>query len=158
MGHDKKNDAEKTTRAHVAEYDLRSFLSQTFVIYMKTYALHWNYVGPKFFSVHKMTEEQYEELAGAVDLMAERMRALGDEAPVSLKQILEHADLREFTRVSNGESAIRELAKSHRLVSELAKKTAEAAEKANDLFTHDLLVARVGVHDKFAWMLESFGS
>lgn len=139
-----------------AEKDLRSFLSETFTLYMKTYALHWNYEGPKFYGVHNLTEKQYTELATAIDELAERMRALGTGAPVSLSQIIEHSSLREFKSSASHEQAIKELARSNRELSQFAKDAAEAADEVGDKFTHDMLVARSGVHDKFAWMLESF--
>lgn len=138
-----------------SDLSLRSFLSQTFVVYMKTYALHWNYHGPKFYSVHRLTEMQYENLAEAIDEIAERMRALGNPAPVSLTEILEHSSIKEFKGHADTEQSITELMEAHRALSLAAKNVAAVSEKNNDIFTHDLLVARSGVHDKFAWMLES---
>lgn len=134
---------------------LEQFVAQTFVAYMKTYAVHWNFEGPNFFSIHKMTEEQYRELAEAVDVLAERLRATGHQAPVSLSQIIEDASMREFKSKASDRTALQELAKTHRQLSTLARESAATAEECQDLFTHDLLVQRSGVHDKFAWMLES---
>lgn len=137
--------------------NLIHFVSETFTLYMKTYAVHWNYHGPKFYGVHHMTEEHYKELAEAIDVMAERLRAKGYKAPVSLEQIIKNSDLKEFQDVA-ADKSIKELAQAHRSLSALAKTCAEDADEAGDLFTHDMLVARIGVHDKFAWMLESFQS
>lgn len=138
------------------EKDLRTFLSETFSLYMKTYALHWNYEGPKFYGVHMLTEKQYTETAKAIDEIAERLRAMGNKAPVSLKQIMEDSDLKEYKNVTPGNGAIKELAASNRQLSALAKEVAKTAEEADDLYTHDMMVARSGVHDKYAWLLESF--
>ena len=135
--------------------DLRSVLSETFVLYMKTYALHWNFEGERFYGVHKMTEEQYGDLAEAIDEIAERIRALGESAPVSLTQILEHSGLREFEQTEFRDEAIKDLVRSHRRLSDLTKKAATKAEKDGDPFSHDLMVARAGAHDKFAWLLGS---
>lgn len=137
------------------DHSLRELVAQTFVIYMKTYALHWNYEGQKFFGVHSMTEAQYEELAAAIDVLAERMRAMGQSTPVSLRQILESSHMRELREASD-EQALKDLAKSNRQISQLAASVAEMAEKVGDHYTHDLAVSRIGVHDKHAWMIESF--
>ena len=135
---------------------VRHALSETFVLYMKTYAVHWNYEGGKFFSVHKLTEEHYQNMADAIDIMAERIRALGEGAPVSLVSILKDSDLTEIKHDRASDQALRELVRSHDL---LAKRFTEAAmecEKRNDLYSHDMLVARIGFHQKAAWMLGSF--
>ncbi len=145
----------ETAKTPSDEADLRSFLSETFVVYMKTYALHWNYEGPKFYGIHKLTETQYTDIATAIDEVAERIRAIGQPAPVSLSQILENSSLKEFRNAQFNDQAIKDLAQSHRKLSQLAKRVAKKAEEEKDLFTHDLMVARSGAHDKFAWLLES---
>lgn len=145
----------KKIERHGEELNLRAFLSQTFVVYMKTYALHWNYEGSKFHGVHVMTEMQYRDISEAIDELAERMRAMGNAAPVSLTQILEHSSIKEFKTNADNDDSIRELAQAHRNLSELAKRVANLAEDHQDSFTHDILVQRSGTHDKFAWMLES---
>ena len=76
---------------------LKRVLADTFVLYMKTYVVHWNYTGANFFSVHKLTEGQYQELAEAIDTIAERIRAIGTEAPISLSDVLDTADLKEMS-------------------------------------------------------------
>lgn len=138
-----------------AEKVLRNFVSQTFIVYMKIYALHWNFIGPRFHSVHVMTENQYKNMAEAIDELAERMRALGTVAPVSLMQILEHSSIQEYKSHADDESSLKELAKDHRALSVLAKKAADVAAEADDTYTHDILIQRAGTHDKFAWMIES---
>jgi starvation-inducible DNA-binding protein len=134
---------------------MRRVLSDTFVLYMKTYAVHWNYTGANFFSVHKMTEGQYEELAQAVDEIAERIRACGHEAPISLSDILESADLKERASLKPGPEALKDLYQGHQLLSTRAKEAAEILEKEGDDFSHDMLIARIGAHEKAAWMLNS---
>lgn len=135
---------------------LRLVLSDTFVLYMKTYAVHWNYTGSNFFSIHRLTEEQYKELAEAVDEIAERVRALGHEAPISLEAMLEASDLKE---IGNGKMAggamLEELARGHDVLAKKAKQSADAAEENDDYFSHDMMVARIGAHQKAAWMIKS---
>lgn len=136
---------------------LKLVLADTFVLYMKTYAVHWNYQGAKFFSVHKLTEQHYGELAEAIDEIAERIRAKGDEAPISLSDVLSSADLTEFKGHSaSGDKALQSLAANHSLLAKKCKEAAEELDKAGDPFSHDMLVARIGAHDKAAWMLQSF--
>lgn len=136
---------------------LKLVLADTFVLYMKTYAVHWNYKGAKFFSVHKLTEQHYQELAEAIDEIAERIRANGDEAPISLENILNNADLKEMSSSgANDDTALKELVASHQLLAKRAKEAAESLEKEGDLFSTDMMVGRIGAHEKAAWMLKSF--
>lgn len=136
---------------------LKLVLADTFVLYMKTYAVHWNYKGAKFFSVHKLTEQHYQELAEAIDEIAERIRAKGDEAPISLSNILGNSDLTEMKSHSAGDdSAIRELVEGHMLLAKRAQAAARSLEKEGDDFSMDMMVGRIGAHEKAAWMLRSF--
>jgi starvation-inducible DNA-binding protein len=136
---------------------LKLVLADSFVLYMKTYAVHWNYKGAKFFSVHKLTEEHYQELAEAIDVIAERIRAKGDEAPITLENILGSADLNEMKKQSAGnDEALVELVAGHELLSNRARKAAEALEAEGDLYSSDLMISRIGAHEKAAWMLRSF--
>lgn len=134
---------------------IRVVLADTFVLYMKTYAVHWNYTGANFFSVHKLTEQQYGELAEAVDEIAERLRALGHEAPISLASILKKTDVGEIKNDDHGQGMLAELVEGHKHLSKHATQVAEALDEAGDVFGHDLMAARVGEHDKAAWMLGS---
>ncbi len=135
---------------------LQSVVSNAFVVYVKTYAVHWNYHGPKFFSVHKLTEEQYGDQAEAVDMIAERIRALGGEAPISLAHILEDTTIKEFTSMSrNQDDILVDLVVSNQKLAEQYSKAAEELQKLGDSYSHDMLVQRIGTHEKAAWMLHS---
>lgn len=136
--------------------ELRVFLSDTFLLYMKTYAVHWNYEGAKFFSVHRLTEEQYGQLATAVDDIAERIRALGEKAPVSLKEILGGADMGEYKHNSDDDKALIELSNTHQKLSAKARELVHKLSEAGDIYSADMLTRRVGEHDKSVWMLKSF--
>lgn len=147
----------KSTQSNNTSELLKLVLADTFVLYMKTYAVHWNYKGAKFFSVHKLTEEHYQELADAIDEIAERIRALGDEAPISLKNIIGSADLDEMKLHQAGsDQALEELYNGHDLLSKRAKEAADKLVEAGDLFSGDLMIRRIGAHDKASWMLHSF--
>jgi starvation-inducible DNA-binding protein len=136
---------------------LKRILADTFVLYMKTYAVHWNYHGPRFFSVHKMTEAHYQELAESIDEIAERIRALDGVAPFSLHEVLNSADLAEANKkaLSGGDDGIADLAKTHMMLARRAKEAIAVMEKDNDVFSVDMMTARIGSHEKAAWMLKS---
>ena len=134
---------------------LKRVLADTFVLYMKTYVVHWNYTGENFFSVHKLTEGQYQELAEAIDEIAERIRAIGTEAPISLSDVLNTADLKEMSDDSDPIASVRELAEGHKLLANRAKEAAEATDEAGDYYSNDMMIGRIGSHDKASWMLES---
>ena len=134
---------------------LKRVLADTFVLYMKTYVVHWNYTGANFFSVHKLTEAQYAELAEAIDSIAERIRAIGTEAPISLSDVLDTADLKEMSDDSDPVAAIRELAEGHKLLAARAKEAAVATDESGDYYSNDMMIGRIGSHDKASWMLQS---
>ena len=146
-----------TNKSDKSVKHLKVVLADTFVLYMKTYAVHWNFQGPKFFSVHKMTEMQYQELAEAIDEVAERIRACGNEAPISLQDILGSTDLKEMSRLhaASSDGGIADLAQTHLQLSKRAKEAIAAMEEENDVFSADMMTARVGAHEKAAWMLKS---
>lgn len=134
---------------------LKGFLADTYLLLAKTQGCHWNARGSNFFGVHTLTEQQYTELFKAVDELAERVRALGEEAPVSLADMLGLATLEEAKEVHRTEQAVRILAGDNRAMAARAKELALDADEADDLATHDMLVKRIEVHDKAAWLLES---
>lgn len=150
-----KNSKKEDKTVKLTKNDLQHFLAETFVLYMKTYALHWNYTGANFYGIHKMTEEQYTDIAEAIDTIAERIRATRQEAPFSLEQILNSSSLKEFTKSVNDSDAIKTLADDNTKLAKMAMSIAEKCEEEKDLFSHDLMVARIGQHEKFAWMLNS---
>ena len=144
-------------RAGVAEI-LDRTLSDLFVLYTKTRNYHWNVVGEHFRDLHKLLEEQYEELEEAIDLVAERSRKLGMPALGTLKEYLQHASLKEqpgdhpdaFTMLSN-------LCGDHEAVIQALRKDADDCdEKYHDMGTNDFLIGLMQEHEKMAWMLRSY--
>ncbi|WP_207537419.1 Dps family protein [Sabulicella rubraurantiaca] len=134
---------------------LKGFLADTYVLLAKTQACHWNARGKNFYGLHKLTEEQYQELFQAVDDIAERIRALGGDAPVSLADMLGLASLDEAKEVHATDEAVRLLTADNRSLAERAKELALDADEADDLATADMLTERVQVHEKAAWLLSS---
>lgn len=135
---------------------LSEFLSDSYVIYVKTHGYHWNVRGPHFGSLHKLTEEHYQDLAAAIDVIAERIRALGENAPGSMAQFRRLSDLEEAEGVPTAEEMVRDLASDHTKMSKRAAELIKEAEDADDAVTADLATARKAFHDKASWMLRSF--
>ncbi|NKD85485.1 DNA starvation/stationary phase protection protein [Haematospirillum jordaniae] len=134
---------------------LSRLLADTYTLYIKTHNFHWNVTGSMFNTLHMMFETQYNELALAVDLVAERIRALGVYAPGSYKQFSALTSLKEETGVPAAEDMIAQLVKGHEAVARTARDVFPLAEDARDESTTDLLTQRLQVHEKTAWMLRS---
>ena len=145
---------EEKDRAEIAE-GLSKLLADTFTLYLKTHNFHWNVTGPMFRTLHVMFEEQYNELWLAVDLLAERMRALGVFAPATYKEFTRLTSIKEDDSIPAATDMIRKLVKGHETSARTARKAFTIAEKASDAPTADLLTERMQVHEKTAWMLRS---
>jgi starvation-inducible DNA-binding protein len=134
---------------------LGRLLADTYTLYLKTHNYHWNVTGPMFQTLHLMFETQYNELALAVDLVAERIRALGFPAPASYAAFSKLTTVTEEEGVPKAEEMIRQLVRDHETVVRTARRIFPVVEKANDEPTADLLTQRLQVHEKTAWMLRS---
>ncbi|HEX6999737.1 MAG TPA: Dps family protein [Gammaproteobacteria bacterium] len=134
---------------------LSRLLADTYTLYLKTHNYHWNVTGPLFNTLHAMFEEQYTELAGAVDAIAERIRALGHPAPGSYKAFAALSRVEEEEGVPSAEEMIRQLVIGQETVARTAREVFPVAEEANDQPTADLLTQRMQRHEKNAWMLRS---
>ncbi len=134
---------------------LSRLLADTYTLYLKTHNYHWNVTGPMFQTLHLMFETQYNELALAVDLIAERIRALGFRAPGTYREFGTLATLKEDTDAADAKTMIARLIEGQETVVRTARGVFPSAEKANDQPTADLLTQRMQVHEKTAWMLRS---
>ena len=134
---------------------LSRVLADTYTLYLKTHNFHWNVTGPMFQTLHLMFETQYNELALAVDLVAERIRALGLPAPGTYKQFAELSAIKEDDGIPKAQDMIRRLVEAHETVARTAREVFKAADGASDQPTCDLLTQRMQVHEKTAWMLRS---
>jgi starvation-inducible DNA-binding protein len=130
-------------------------LAETYILYLKTQGVHWNVVGPMFYGLHKLTESQYEDLAEAVDELAERIRALGHPAPATFAQFLELSVIKEAQGLMSAEQAINVLVTDHETISRTFREAVRVADKADDIVTADMLTDRIKVHEEAAWMLRS---
>lgn len=134
---------------------LSKLLADTYTLYLKTHNFHWNVTGPMFQTLHLMFETQYTELAEAVDVIAERIRAIGEYAPGSYKAFAELSSVKEADGHPKAEDMIQSLVESNETVVRTARSIFPTAEKANDESTCDLLTQRMQIHEKTAWMLRS---
>src|SRR3990167_10955899 len=141
-------------RAEIAQ-GLSRLLADTYTLYLKTHNFHWNVKGPMFQTLHLMFETQYNELALAVDLIAERIRALDFPAPGTYSDFARLSSIKETTGVPKAQDMIRLLVDGQEAVVRTARTLLPIAEKASDVATVDLLTQRVQLHEKTAWMLRS---
>ena len=141
-------------RKQIAE-GLSRLLADSYTLYLKTHNFHWNVTGPMFNTLHLMFEGQYTELATAVDLIAERIRALGFPAPGSYREFGRLSSIQEAEGVPSANDMIAQLVKGQEAVVKTARSVFPAVERANDEPTADLLTQRMQVHEKTAWMLRS---
>ena len=134
---------------------LSVLLADSYTLYLKTHNYHWNVTGPMFQTLHLMFEQHYTELALAVDLIAERIRALGFPAPGSYAEFSKQTSIKEAVGVPKAQVMIRQLLEGHEITSKTASKAFPSAEKVGDQATMDLLTQRLQIHEKTAWMLKA---
>ncbi len=141
-------------RREIAEA-LSKVLADSYMLYLKTHNYHWNVTGELFHSLHEQFEGQYTELAEAIDEIAERIRALGHEAPGSFKEFSGLTSIEEDTEKPEALEMVRRLAVANEQVLRTARQALDPAKEADDEATIDLLTQRLHVHSKTAWMLRS---
>ncbi len=134
---------------------LSQVLAETYSIYLKTQNYHWNVKGPLFHTLHAMFEVQYTELAIAIDEIAERIRALGEPAPGSFSEFGRLSNIKEETGLPSAQEMISKLIEDQSTLVQTCKNVFPLAQQANDEPTADLLIRRMQVHEKTAWMLKS---
>ena len=134
---------------------LSKLLADSYTLYLKTHNYHWNVTGPLFNTLHLMFEQQYTELATAVDEIAERIRALGIKAPGTYSEFAKLTSIDEGSGDESAEEMIRQLVIGQEAVTRTAREAFPAADAAHDEPTADLLTQRMQVHEKNAWMLRS---
>jgi len=134
---------------------LSRLLADSYTLYLKTHNYHWNVTGPMFNTLHLMFEQQYTELAAAVDEIAERIRALGVYAPGSYAAFSALTEIKEEEGVPSAEQMIANLVAGQETVARTARSVLPLADKASDEPSADLLTQRMQIHEKNAWMLRS---
>lgn len=132
---------------------LARLLAETYTLYLKTHNFHWNVTGPHFHTLHLMFEDQYTELATAVDTLAERIRALGQRAPGSYAEFAKLSAVKDASGTPDAEAMLAELAADHKLVAEQADRVLRVAQEHSDEGTSSIAGDRIELHEKTVWML-----
>jgi len=135
--------------------ELQHILGDTFTLYFKTHAYHWNVEGPHFDTLHKLFGDQYTEMWTAMDDIAERIRALGEYAPMNVTDIMKPSDLKSAKKKLKAMDMVKDLAKDHEAISKHIAAAIEKASEVGDEVTADMLIGRQTIHDKTAWMLNA---
>lgn len=145
--------SDKERKAIVA--GLSRVLADAYTLYLKTHNFHWNVTGPMFQTLHLLFMDLYNEQWMAVDLVAERIRALGFPAPGTYSEFAALTCIKESRGIPKAKDMIRELVEGQEAVARTARAVFPIAEKASDQPTCDLLTQRMQIHEKNAWMLRS---
>lgn len=141
-------------RKKIAE-GLSALLADSYTLYMMTHNFHWNVTGPQFNSLHNMFMEQYTEQWNALDIIAERIRALGFPAPGTYKEFVKLTSIKEVEGVPKATDMVRHLVAAQEATARTARQLFPVVDAANDQPTADVLTQRIDVHEKTAWMLRS---
>ncbi|MBL7542167.1 MAG: DNA starvation/stationary phase protection protein [Bdellovibrionaceae bacterium] len=134
---------------------LSHLLADSYILYLKTHNFHWNVEGPMFNTLHQMFMDQYTEMWNALDLIAERIRALGSYAPGSYKKFAQLSSIPESEESLPAKEMIQQLLHGHETIAKTIRQIFPVAEQGNDESSLDLLTQRLQVHEKTAWMLRS---
>ena len=144
----------KADRSAVA-VELTKVLADSYAVYLKTHGYHWNVRGPEFFSYHNLLELQYRELWAALDLIAERIRQLGEFAPQGYATFANLTSIKDGDPETEAQAMIAELMRDHETVIATLRAAMAVANDGGDDTTVDLLTQRLAAHEKAAWMLRA---
>lgn len=134
---------------------LQQTLADTYVLYLKTQNCHWNVIDPRFHSLHELFEQQYEELADAVDVIAERIRMIRGHTNASMRDFLKITSIKEMEGQSSGDEMLRQLLSDNEQMANYLRGFIDMCNNSEDAGTADMLIQRLRAHEKAAWMLRS---
>ena len=130
-------------------------LRDTSYLLNQTYIVHWNLMGTKFYSIHKLTQQIYEELQEGLDTVAEHLRSLDIAAPKTVED-LNYSTLKPLPDdCFDQDGLITMLAINTNLLAQRFNSVALQAEAVGDQLTVDLAVERGRAHKKAQWLLKS---
>jgi len=135
---------------------LRQVVADSYTLLGETHLCHWNVRGHEFFALHQAFQEQYTELFQAIDEIAERIRALGAFAPGGIGNLSAMSGAVEIAEDADADAMVEHLASLNRNLLKSLRRARDTARQEGDAETEDLMVARIQVHEKTVWMLESF--
>ncbi len=134
---------------------LKVVLADSYALYLKTQNFHWNVTGPNFKSLHDLFEEQYTDLAAAIDEIAERIRTLGEKAPGSFSSFSKTTSIKDGDEEANADTMVRQLRDDQHTISAALNRALHIAEQQDDEVTVDMMIERLSVHEKNGWMLSA---
>ncbi|MFQ1593539.1 Dps family protein [Aeromonas veronii] len=134
---------------------LSALLADSYTLYLMTHNFHWNVTGPQFNSLHNMFMDQYTEQWNALDVIAERIRALGFPAPGTYKEFVRLSSIEEVEGVPSASEMLKHLVLAQEATARTARKLFDLVDAVNDQPTADVLTQRIDIHEKTAWMLRS---
>ena len=149
-----KTGISKGDRKQVAE-QLTRMLADSYAVYLKTHGYHWNIRGPEFFALHTLLEQQYREQWEALDLIAERIRGLGELAPQGYAAFANLTSVKDGDPEKDARAMLEELMRDHETVVATARHALKVADEDGDDVTADLMTQRLAAHEKAAWMLRA---
>lgn len=149
-----ENGLQAEERKSVADA-LSDAVADTYRLFITTQGIHWNVQGPLFYSIHKLTEDQYTEMFTAIDTLAERVRALGFPAPQTVAQLTGRSAIKEPDPSADLQAQIETLIEGHEGLAKSLRSAVWKAEQKGDVKSADLLTHRIGVHEENAWMLRA---
>lgn len=125
-------------------------------VYNQTLLVHWGLMGGKFYSIHKLTQEIYEEMQGGVDTIAEHIRSLDIATPKTVEDLV-YSTMPSIPLENcfDQEAIIRQLATNQNMLADKFTDLASMSESLGDQLTLDLAVERGRFHKKFQWLLKS---
>jgi starvation-inducible DNA-binding protein len=134
---------------------IKTILADTYLLYLKTQGAHWNIEGPRFYSLHLLFEDQYKELAEAIDTIAEKLRSMGEQAPASFEEFRLLSEIQDYRPNRSEDAILQELSNDHEQIIQRCNKIVQMCQSHSDETTIDLLIERCRAHEKMAWMLHS---
>jgi starvation-inducible DNA-binding protein len=134
---------------------LQEYLANTYALYLKTQNFHWNVKGPEFFSLHLLFEKHYEELAEAVDELAERVVSLGSHVDASFSGFGKRSSIKDSKKTILASQMLKELVEGHEVLSAMGRPLVSRFQELHDDASSDLIIKRQAFHEKAAWMLRS---
>ncbi|MEJ6389461.1 Dps family protein [Gymnodinialimonas ulvae] len=137
---------------------LADVLADTYRLIFKTHAYHWNVTGPAFYSIHKLSEEQYENMFAAADELAERIRALGQLAPMRMDDIMKRSKIEDLDKMPSAQEMVDDLASDHEALAHRLHALIDLVEGRKDPVTEDLATERSAFHEQAAWMLRALSA
>ena len=137
------------------EESLKNVLANTFAMYLKAHGFHWNVEGPDFVQLHDFFGTLYLELFGAIDPIAEHIRAIDQYAPNSMARMIALADIKEVSNIPTAQAMVKQLESDNKIVMASLMKAYQAAEKEKELGLANFLQDRIDIHAKHGWMLRS---